>query len=59
MQHFWLVRPGPEGIEVPLLRQEVAEVFKRAGWEVAQLPVVALTQEELRCLRAGVALLSE
>ena len=54
-RHFWLVRNRDGGIEVPVLQQEVAEVFREAGWEVTRLPPAALKKVDLRYLRAGQA----
>jgi hypothetical protein len=52
-QHFWVVRSPFSGLEVPVLQEEVAETFRRAGWEVEEEPLASLTDEDLRCLRPG------
>ena len=52
-RHFWLVRVRDGGIEVPVLKEEVAEAFREAGWEVTRLPLAALKKVDVRYLRAG------
>lgn len=52
-RHFWLVRNRDGGIEVPVLQEEVAEAFREAGWKVTRLPLAALEEVDLRCLRGG------
>ena len=54
-RHFWLVRNRDGGIEVPVLRREVAEAFRRSGWKVTRLPPAALKEVDLLYLRAGQA----
>jgi hypothetical protein len=54
-RHFWLVRNQDGEIEVPVLQQEVAETFRKAGWKVTRLPMAALKAVDLRYLRAGAA----
>jgi hypothetical protein len=52
-RHFWLVRSRDGGIEVPVLQEEVAQAFSKAGWKVTRLPLAALEEVDLRCLRSG------
>lgn len=52
-RHFWLMRNRDGGIEVPVLQKEVAKTFREAGWKVTRLPLAALEEVDLRCLRVG------
>lgn len=51
--HFWIVRSPISGVEVPVLQDDVAETFRRAGWEVNRLPLATLEERNLRCLKGG------
>lgn len=50
-RQFWLVRSRPGGIEVPILDEDVAQKFQQSGWKVTRLPLAALGEKDLRCLR--------
>ena len=51
-EHFWLVRPpDSEGFCVPILFEEVARIYEEQAWKVERLPLSALGERDLRCLR--------
>jgi hypothetical protein len=45
-KHIWIVRLRPGGQPVPILYPEVAEVFRDAGWQVTELPGMALSEDD-------------
>lgn len=49
-RRFWVVRKRKGGIEVPIPDEEVASIYKRAGWDVLPLPPGQLTAEHKRYL---------
>lgn len=51
--HFWVVRSPFSGVEVPVLQDDVAETFRKAGWEVNRLPLATLDERDMRCLRGN------
>jgi hypothetical protein len=51
LQHFWVVRSPFSGLEIPVLQEDVAGTFREHGWEATRLPLAALTDEDVRCLR--------
>lgn len=54
-QHVWMVRKGPGSLLLPVTKLEVAETFRKAGWQVTELPIAAFSEDEagLRCLGIG------
>jgi hypothetical protein len=52
-RQFWIVRQREGGLEVPIADEAVANVYKRAGWDVVTLPPGHLTAEQKRYLLEG------
>ena len=48
-----MIRPHRGGIEVPILDPCTVQVFRKAGWEVQDLPPAALDDEDRRFLAAA------
>jgi hypothetical protein len=46
-----MVRREQGAILVPITSQPVAELFRRTGWQVTELPLSAFTLAELQSLR--------
>jgi hypothetical protein len=49
-RRVWVVRRDRLKILVPILCEEVAALYRKAGWQVTELPLSAFSEEEMRCL---------
>lgn len=52
-KRFWMIRHHRGAIEVPILDPCTVLVFWEAGWEVQDLPLADLSENDLRCLSAA------
>lgn len=52
-RHVWVIRRDQLKILVPILCEEIAAIYCKAGWQVTELPVSAFSEEEMRCLGIG------
>lgn len=55
LKRLWMIRHHRGAIEVPILDPLTVLVFYEAGWEVWDLPLDALSDEDVRylCAAAG------
>lgn len=49
-QHIWVVRRSHDSILLPVTCDELAQLYRDAGWQVTELPRSAFEESELRCL---------
>jgi hypothetical protein len=48
-QHVWAVRPA-RGRSIPVASKEAALLFEAIGWQVTELPLSSMTEDEMRSI---------